>query len=180
LTLQLINADLLREILETNQVSDTQKEMLLFASQQIQKLQAENHSFYVCNLDLLERFTSEEFFEDENLSEICGKKIILTKEQQRKMIDSLLQSQLYQENKIIFTSFNYLNAIPENLSIFVQEDGFVAAWNVKKYHKRLYCLNLDVISGFYRYIDDLKNTIPKICWDKNWKEKQLRRIRESL
>lgn len=98
----------------------------------------------------------------------------------RKIVESVMKSDAYNNNRIIFTSFNNLNSVPDNLSIAVQEDGFLAAWNVKKYKKRLYCLNLDVISGFYRYVDDLKTVIPKVCLGKEWKDTQLMRIRNAL
>jgi hypothetical protein len=180
LTLQIIDRELLREILEANNISEQKIEECIAVAGAIRQLQTENLYSSICNLDLLENFVTEEHIEDCNLSEICATKVILSKEHLRKIIDSITESVSYKNNNIVFTSFDYLNAVPDNLSILVQEDGFVAAWNVKRYKKRLYCFNLDVISGFYRYIDDFKTIIPKICWDKDWRDKQLRRIKETL
>jgi hypothetical protein len=180
LILQIVDTKLLREILEVNNISESKIGECIAAADEIRQLQTENHYFYICNLDALENFATEKHFEDSNLSEICAAKVILSKEHQKKIIDSITKSLPYKNNNIVFISFSYLNVIPDNLSILVQEDGFVAAWNVKRYKKRLYCFNLDVISGFYRYIDDFKTIIPKICWDKDWKDKQLRRIKETL
>ncbi|MHB8063438.1 MAG: hypothetical protein ACYDG2_12530 [Ruminiclostridium sp.] len=180
LTLQIIEVDLLRKILEANGISELKIEECISAAKKIRRLQMTSNYSYVCDLDVLENFVSVEYIEDGNLSEICETKIILSKEYQKEIIDSIMQSSAYKNNSIVFMSFSYLNAISDNLSILVQEDGFVAAWNVKRYKKRLYCLNLDVISGFYRYIDDLKTTFPKICWDSGWRDKQLLRIREVL
>ncbi|MDR3288715.1 MAG: helix-turn-helix transcriptional regulator [Peptococcaceae bacterium] len=180
LTLQIIDADLLGEILRANGINEALIEECMLINKKIKRLQTATACSYVCNLDILESFVAVEYVTDSNLSEICGTKIILSKEYQRKFIDSIMQSAIYKNNQVIFTSFGYLSAIPDDLSILVQEDGFVAAWNVKKYQKRLYCLNLDVISGFYRYLDDLKTTIPKTCWNRTWRDKQLQRIREAL
>jgi hypothetical protein len=180
LTLQIIDTELLREILEANNILEQKIEECIAVADAIRQLQTENHYSYICNLDILENFATEEQTEDCNLSEICATKVILSKEHLSKTIDYVTKSLSYKNNHIVFTSFGYLNAIPDDLSILVQEDGFVAAWNVKRYKKRLYCFNLDVISGFYRYIDDFKTIIPKICWDKDWRDKQLRRIKETL
>ncbi|MDR3233750.1 MAG: hypothetical protein LBT46_08840 [Planctomycetaceae bacterium] len=180
LTLQLINSDLLKEILETNGILQIKIDECLAAAKMIQQMQHKNYCSYLCNLDYLEKLVLSKKIEDDNLSEICGQKVIITKKHLRKMIESLMRLPLYQDNHILFTSFDYWNAVPENLCLLVQEDCFIAAWNVKKYKKRLYCLNLDIISGFYRYIDDLKTAIPKICWDKNWQDKQLLRLAESV
>jgi hypothetical protein len=180
LTLQIIDTKLLQEILVANNISKPKMEECISAADEIRQWQMEYRYSCICNLDILENFVTEEQIEDRNLSEICAAKIILSKEHLRKITDSMMKSLSYNNDNIVFTSFGYLNMIPENLSLLVQEDGFVAAWNVTRYKKRLYCYNLDVISGFYRYIDDFKTIIPKICWDKDWKEKQLRRIKETL
>ncbi|MDR1269308.1 MAG: hypothetical protein LBK82_07265 [Planctomycetaceae bacterium] len=180
LTLQIIDTELLREILNANNISEPKIEECISAAEKIRQLQTEHHYSCIVNLDILENFVTAKQIEDSNLSEICGAKIILSKEHLKKITDSMMKSPLYKNNNIVFTSFGYLNMVPNNLSIFVQEDGFVAAWDVTRYKKRLYCFNLDVISGFYRYIDDFKTIIPKTCWDKDWRDKQLRRIKETL
>ncbi|MDR3238586.1 MAG: hypothetical protein LBT44_00625 [Clostridiales bacterium] len=180
ITLQLIDIDLLREILSVNDVRKDKIEECITAAKRIRRMQTTNQYSYVCNLDVLESFTTVEYVDDSNLAEICEAPIILSKEFQQKVVESVINSDAYKSNRIIFTSFNYLSSVPDNLSIVVQEDSFLAAWNVKKHQKRLYCLSLDVISGFYRYVDDLKTVIPKVCFGKEWKDTQLRRIRDTL
>jgi hypothetical protein len=91
-----------------------------------------------------------------------------------------MSSAAYQSDDIAFVASENLNFIPRNLSVLVQEDSFLAAWDAQKYQRRLYCLNLDLIAGCYQYIDGFKATIPKICQYGEWKERQLRRIREAL
>jgi transcriptional regulator with XRE-family HTH domain len=180
LTLQIADSALLRKILSDNGVNEEKQEECISASTRLQKVIGSNAYTVVYNLDLLEKFVLNSYFEDNDLSKICNTKIVISKENQRLLIDSIMQSAIYKSNRIIFTSFENLNAIPENLSILVQEDGFVAAWNAKKYKRRLYCTNLDVTSGFYRYLDDLMTTIPKICRERVWRDRQLMRIRNDL
>jgi|GEM_PF-2316286 len=180
LTLQLIDTCLLRDILYSCGVREDKTEECITAAKKIRRMQTYNHHSYVCNLDILESFASAEYIEDEDLTVICESRIVLSREFRRKIVESVMKSDAYNNNRIIFTSFNNLNSVPDNLSITVQEDGFLAAWNVKKYQKRLYCLNLDVISGFYRYVDDLKTVIPKVCLSKGWKDTQLIRICNAL
>jgi len=178
--LQIIDVNLLKELLEASGADEEKAAECLLAAKKIHRLQSINDYTYICNLDAFEKFAQAEYIEDANLSEICGTRVIISKAYQRKIVDAVIKSQAYRNNRVIFTSFGYFSAIPENLSILVQEDALVSVWDVKKYQKRLYCLNLDVISGFYRYIDDLKAVIPKVCLDKFWCDKQLRRIQDSL
>ncbi|MFP3154519.1 hypothetical protein LQZ18_08850 [Lachnospiraceae bacterium ZAX-1] len=182
LTLQIIDSVLLKKILTDNGVCEEKQEECVLASKRLYKVLGSNtHTATVIyNFDLLEKFALAPRFEDHDLSKICGMRINISKENQQLMVDSIVHSSIYKSNRIIFTSFEYLNAVPENLSILVQEDGFVVAWNVKKYKKRLYCTNLDVTSGFYRYLDDLAATIPKICREREWRDRQLMRIRNML
>jgi hypothetical protein len=91
-----------------------------------------------------------------------------------------MRSAAYTGNNIVFVASNYRNDTPNNVSILVQEDGFVAIWDVRKYPKRLYSFDLDVISGFYRYADDFKSLIPRVCQSRDWADKQLNRIRNAL
>jgi len=179
-TLQLIDDDLLRDILTQNGVSKEKIELCLSTADKIRKLQAMHQYSYICNLDTLENYVAAKYIDDSNLTEICETQIILSKENRRKIVEYLIASETYKNKRIILTSFENLNPIPDNLSIIVQEDCFLAAWNVKKYRKRLYCLNLDVISGFYRYLDEVKTLIPKVCSNQDWKLAQLKRIRDAL
>ncbi|GHU41705.1 hypothetical protein FACS1894111_04400 [Clostridia bacterium] len=180
LMLQVIDSELLRKILADNGIGEELQEECISASKRLQKAVERDLYMVVYNLDLLEKFISSPYFEEEDLSLLCGTRIMVSKENQKLLLDSILQSAIYKSGRILFTSFAYLNAIPQNHSILVQEDGFVVAWNVKKYKKRLYCTNLDVTSGFYRYLDDLVRTIPKICREKAWRDRQLLRIRDAL
>jgi hypothetical protein len=179
-TLQFIDINLLREILLSGDVQGDKIGECITAAQNIRRMQAAARYSYVCNLDILESFATAEYVEDCNLTEICESQIILSKEYRHKIVKSIMDSKAYKNNDMIITSFSYLNSVPDNLSIAVQEDGFLCAWNVKKYQKRLYCLSLDVISGFYRYVDDLKTFIPKVSFSKEWKDTQLKRIYDAL
>ena len=51
--------------------------------------------------------------------------------------------------------------------------------SAKKELEALGKVNLDVVSGFYRYIDDIWNMIPGTCKELNWRNKQLERFIES-
>lgn len=179
-TLQLIDTALLAEILEENGICAEKIKECAAASKTLKNITITNRCTAIYNLDILERFIPVDYTQDSDLSEICGSQVLLSKSHQKKILNSIMTSSAHGGSHIFFITPDYLNAVPNNLSIFVQEDAFFAAWNVRKYNKRLYCQNLDIISGFYRYIDDLKNNVPKICREKDWRDKQMNRIRELL
>ncbi|MDR0886002.1 MAG: helix-turn-helix transcriptional regulator [Clostridiales Family XIII bacterium] len=180
LTLQIIDTALLRDILQVNHVPDDKIEVCVAASSQLRHVSDTSEYHVIYNLDILEKFVTEATMRDDNLSELCGTEIILSKDYLRRIIDSVTESPLYKNNQILFTSFVYFNTIPEDLSLLVQEDGFLAVWNVRKYRKRLYCQSLDVISSFYRYVNELTSAIPKISKERAWRDKQLKRIHDAL
>jgi hypothetical protein len=180
LTLQFIDVQLLGEILAANCVPEAKAGDCLAAARKIRRLQASYCCSYLCAIPVLEDFLPEEYTVDAGLSELCRTKILLSKELRRKIIDSFMNSAVYQNNPVIFTPGEHLGQIPSRLSLLAGEDSFLAIWDVRKYKEILYCLNLDVISGFYRYIDDLTAGIPKVCHSREWRDKQLNRIREAL
>jgi transcriptional regulator with XRE-family HTH domain len=179
-TLQIIDIGLLQEILEVNNVPASKTEACVAAAKNIRAMQAHNRYSCICDLDALENFTRNDCHVDSALSAICETRIVLSKALQRKIVDSVMRSAMHKSNNLVFATSAYQSATPNNLSILVQEDGFIAIWDAQKYQKRLYSFSLDVISGFYRYADDFKSLIPQICKTREWADKQLVRIRSAL
>jgi hypothetical protein len=180
ITLQMIDDELLAGILTANNISESKIEECIAAANKIRRAQALYQCTYICNLDVLERFAASESVADSMLSALCEARIVLSKEHLRKILRAVMDSAIYKKGGVIFTSFEHMGSLPQGSSIFVQEDGVVATWNAQKYKKRLFCANLDVVFGFYRYVDDLKTTIPKICQDREWRDKQITRILENI
>ncbi len=179
LTLHYIAEDLLELILKDNHVNPAKIEECLLINRKFKKIRKRCRCISIFDLDVLEQMASQCRIMDDNLSEICRKKIFITKEHWHRMIQSIMITEVMENSPMIFTSFQYLSYIPENLSILVQENCFAAAWNVVKYKKRMYCVHPNVISGFYRYMDDIWHMIPRICKDISWRNKQLERFIEN-
>lgn len=176
LTLQCIDEDLLSEILRDNHVNEESIQECIAINRKFKRFKKKCRYISIYNLDHLELMVAKYKIFDNNLSEICRKKITISKAIWNKVIQSVMSSDVNENSPIYFTSFKYLSFIPDNLSILVQDDSFVAAWNVDKYKKRMYCVNPNVISGFYRYIDDIWHMIPRVCKDINWRNRQLERF----
>ncbi len=174
LLLQNVSEDILQKILEDNHVEDGDIADCLCIHKRFRRLKKHCDYISIFNLDNLEEMSSMARIIDSNLSEICGKKIVISKDNWKDMLRSIIDNK--EESKLIFVSFRYLSYIPENLSILVQDDCLVAAWNVNKYRKRMYCINPNVISGFYRYLDDIWHMIPSVCKETSWRNKQLNRL----
>lgn len=175
LTLQNVGEDILLKVLEENHVDDGAVADCLRIHKRFERLKKHCDYISLFNLDYLEEMSSMTRIVDSNLSEICGKKIVISKETWNEILRSIINNK-QEESKLVFVSFRYLSYIPENLSILVQDDCLVAAWNVNKYKKRMYCINPNVISGFYRYLDDIWHMIPSICKETSWRNKQLNRL----
>ncbi len=179
LTLQCIDEGLLTAILQENHVDEAILEDCILVNRKFKRLKKRCRYISIYDLDQLERMAARNKYIDDNLTEICKKKIIVSRENWNKLIRAVISSDTNEGSSIFFTSFKYLSYIPANLSILVQDDCFVAAWNVTRYKKRMYCVNPNVISGFYRYIDDIWHMIPRVCKDINWRNKQLMRFLDN-
>jgi hypothetical protein len=179
LTLQNIDEALHEAILRDNHIETSKIEECISINRKMKRLKKKSRYISIYDLDLLEYMSSCYKVIDHNLSELCRKKVIITKANWTKIIESIIAMDGNENSPVIFTSFKYLSYIPENLSILVQDDCFVAAWNVNKFKKRMYCINPNVISGFYRYIDDIWHMIPRVCKDVTWRNKQLKRFVEK-
>ncbi len=180
LTLQIIEEDLLLKILRDNLVGEEAVEECLEIHRRFKQLKKQCSYISIYNLDYLEEMSSQALICDNNLSVLCDRKIFISKENWRSMLRTMIQLQELKESQsyLVLTSFRYLSYIPDHLSIMVQDDCMVAAWNVTKYKKRLYCVNPNVIAGFYRYLEDIWYMIPSVCKEVKWRNKQLLRMLE--
>ncbi|MDR3165900.1 MAG: hypothetical protein LBU13_10035 [Synergistaceae bacterium] len=132
----------------------------------------------IFDLDMLERIFAADMTVDHTLSAICRKEVRVSRNHRTNLLRSITHGEDDIADSMIFVSFSYLGIMPVNLSIFVQDDTFVSVWDMERYKKSMYCINLDVISGFYRYLEDIWRTIPKTCKEYEWRNKQLERFIE--
>jgi transcriptional regulator with XRE-family HTH domain len=178
LTLQGIDADILRNILFENDIDREKIEKIIIIRNKIAHTQQLCHYTSIIDLDVLERFSSAEVITDRELSAICQKRVVIPSGLWIEALQSL-KDRCQKNFLTALVSFGYLGITPADLSIFAQDDTFVGVWDMKKYKKSMYCIHIDVTSGFYRYIEDIWNMIPGVCKDLDWRNKQLDRLMEN-
>ncbi|MDR1916226.1 MAG: hypothetical protein LBQ58_06610 [Synergistaceae bacterium] len=179
LALQNADDDILLDILAENNIGREEIERTLLIRNKLMHTQQLCIYTSIFDLDILERMSSMNSIIDHTISAICRKEIRISRSQRVRMLQSLSGGRRTKNNSATLVSFSYLGITPTNLSIFVQDDTFVGVWDMEKYKQSLYCVNIDVISGFYRYIDDIWHMIPGVCKDADWRNKQLERLMES-
>jgi hypothetical protein len=175
LTLQNADEEVLRDILIGNGVDSEKVERVLAIRNRITRTQHLCQYTSIFNLDILEQVSSSGVITDNVLSPMCQTEITIPRDLWVRVLQSLRDNS-HKKISTAITSFNYLGITPANLSIFVQDDTFVGVWDMEKYKRSMYCIHIDVTSGFYRYIEDIWNMIPGVCKDFDWQNKQLDRL----
>jgi len=178
LMMQCADQELLEAVLKDNNVDEEKIKQCVSINEKVRRIKKRCRYISICDLDDLELTSKQNIIVDGNLSEICGKPIAISRERWFGLIKTLVHTD-QQSSLTIFTSFSYLSVTLKNLSILVQEDSLIAAWNVTRYKKRMYCINPNVISGFFRYMDDIWHMVPHTCKDIEWRNKQLWRLLEN-
>jgi transcriptional regulator with XRE-family HTH domain len=179
LTLQHTGEDILNDILAENGAEDEKIDTCLLINDKYAAIQRQCGYKSIFDLDMLEQISDMDVIIDHNLSSVCRREIKISRYQWTRLLQSIRRGRNTEDFSTVFASFKHLRVAPTNLSIFVQDDTFVSAWDMQKYKKSMYCVNLDVVSGFYRYVDDIWHMVPGICKDPDWRNKQLERVLES-
>ncbi|MFZ5974107.1 MAG: hypothetical protein ACOYU3_01690 [Bacillota bacterium] len=171
---------LLREILEENGVEEGIISICLEANRRTRAVRDRCRYIQIYDLDAMEARVHSDFIVDYDLSAICGKRITVPKACYKRHLEYLLGIKSSENYSMTMTSFSALGLLSTTISIIVQDDSLVVAWDPERYPRRMYCMDLQVINGFYTYIEDLWKAIPPICKDDGWKCKQLNRMIQML
>jgi hypothetical protein len=176
LTLHYADEELLTMILEANDISSSKAKESLEAMKAIARMKRIYKFNTIYDYDHIELFSKQEYILDRELSKISGSPVYLSNEQWRKLIAAVNDSRAIKDGSLIFTSFVNIGTVPGNLSIIAQDDSFAMIWDVKKYEKRLYSDNIDIVSGFSRYLDDIWRMIPRSGKDPEWQSNLLKKV----
>jgi transcriptional regulator with XRE-family HTH domain len=171
--------DLLKEVLDDNDVADGIQALCLEANRKRRTLRSHCHYVQIYNLDALELAAGEAYVVDYDLSIIVGKEIRISKKhfhQQLAYLTTIKNSEAY---TMVLTSFRNLNLNVDKSCISVQDDSIVIAWNPERFDRAIYCRELTVIGGYFQYLKDIWNQIPPISKNDHWRNKQLYRLLED-
>ncbi|MDN5298895.1 MAG: hypothetical protein PWP51_1448 [Clostridiales bacterium] len=170
--------DLLKQILDDNHVPEHLQSLCLEANRKRRALRSHCHYVQIYNLDALELAADASYVIDYDLSIIVGKEIRIQKalfHQQLAYLTTIKNSDAY---TMVLTSFKNLNLNIDKSCISVQDDSIVIAWNPERFDRAIYCRELTVIGGYFRYLKDIWNQIPPITKNDHWRNKQLFRLLE--
>jgi transcriptional regulator with XRE-family HTH domain len=179
-TFRNMSAELLVDILRENQVDQEIVEICIEANRRTQAIRERCRYLQIYDLDALEATVHNKSIIDYDLSAICGKEIIVSKRNFCRHLEYIVRLEHTKDYSITLTSFSALGLISTNISLVVQDDSLVVAWNTKKYPLRMYCREIVVINGFYTYMADLWKVIPPVCKTKEWTDKQFIRMIQML
>lgn len=179
-TFRNMSVELLVSILRENQVEEEIMDICLEANRKVRAIRERCQYLQIYDLDAIEAAAHKERLIDYDLSAICGKEILVSKKHLRWHLEHLINIEQTKDYSITLTSFSFLGLISTQISLIVQDDSLVVAWNPEKYSRRMYCREIVVVNGFYTYMDDLWKAIPPVCKNKEWTDKQFQRLIQML
>ncbi len=128
----------------------------------------------------MENNTKAPFAVDYDLSSICKKEIRISRENLKEHMRQLRSIFNSEDYSITLTSLKSIEVLPTNISMIVQDDRLVVAWDAKKYHCRMFSKAINIIGGFYSYMEEVWASIPDICKKDDWKKKQFSKMIDIL
>ncbi|MDR1052189.1 MAG: hypothetical protein LBP95_14235 [Deltaproteobacteria bacterium] len=179
LSLLAAGPETLEEILSAAGASREETVVCLNVREMFEKSLCSCEHAVLVDLDALDRaFTADEVV-DRALSALCRREVRVTQDQTRRILEKIIERKSGPESSANFVSFSDLGITPNNLSIMAQDDAFLSVWDLEKYQKSMYSANVDVVSGFYRFLRLTWESIPGICKETDWRNKQLKRYIET-
>lgn len=168
--------ELLKKVLEENEVSPDILEICLEANKQTREIRERCDYRQIYNLDAMERDVKLSYCVDYDLSAICSKEIRISRENLLAHMQHLRDTPNTESFTITLMQYDSLTVLPTNISMIVQDDRLVVAWDAKHYKCRMYSRALHLIGGFYNYMEEVWASIPSICKTDQWTEKQFNKL----
>lgn len=171
-----MSQELLKDILDDNEVSEDIQEICLKVNKSRCELRKKNNYIQIYNLDEMEKALKFDDVIDYDLSVIVGKNIKIKKDFFKRHLEYLMNVSNSECYTMVLTSFDSLKLNVDKSSIIVQDDSIIVAWNPKNFDRAIYCKELTFIGGYYRYLRDIWQQIPPIAKSEHWRKKQLDRM----
>jgi transcriptional regulator with XRE-family HTH domain len=168
--------DLLKRILDDNDVPPYIQEMCLEANRKRRELRNRCRYVQIYNLDALEAAVAKPFVIDYDLSIIVGKEIKIKQHLFREHLEYLTTISNSDHYTMVLVSFDNLKLNVDQSSICVQDDSIVIAWHPEKFERAIYCKELTVIGEYFHYLKEIWHQIPPISKSDPWRQKQLSRL----
>ena len=176
-TFRNMTKELLREILDNNNVTGAQQKLCLSANEKSASIRGRCKSIQIYNLDAFEAMAEQDEIIEYDLSAILGRTITITRQQFLRQLEHLKKNIQLENYTMVVYPFSKLRMdTPPPFNIIVQDDSLSAAWDVEKYTRRMYSEDLSIVNGFYQYAESVWEHIPPVSKTEEWCKKQLDRI----
>ena len=176
-TFRNMTRELLREILDGNNVSGEQQKLCLAANEKSTSIRGRCKSIQIYDLDALEAMAEQDSIIEYDLSAILGRTITFTRRQFMSQLEHLKKNVQLADYTLVVYPFSKLRMeTPPPFNIIVQDDSLSAAWDVEKFTRRMYSEDLSIVNGFYQYAESVWEHIPPVSKTADWCRKQLDRI----
>jgi hypothetical protein len=175
-TFRSMSIDLLEKVLEDNKVDPDMRRICLEANTKTREIRERCDYRQIYSLDAMEENAKAPFSVDYDLSSICGKEMIISKENLKRHMEYLQNIPHTDQYTITLANLNSIAVLPTNISMIVQDDRLVVAWDARQYDCRMYSEAITVIGGFYNYMEEVWNSISNICKTEEWTNRQFSKI----
>lgn len=171
-----MNEALLRRVLKDNDVDDETTRICMETSERTRAIRARCQYRQIYDLDKIEACVNGGAMPDYDLSAICKKPVQIGREHLKAYLQYLKSISNTDGYSITLTPFSQLELLSADVSFIVQDDSLVVAWDAQQFSRRMHCRELVLVSGFYRYMEDMWKVIPPLCKSEEWRNKQFDRM----
>ncbi len=179
-TFRSMSQELLRKILRENDVGEEYIRLCLEANRKTREIRERCKYRQLYDLGTMEAKAKEPYTIEPDLSKICKKEIRISRENLKLHMETLSQIPNSEMYSMTLTNLKAVPVLPTHISMIVQDDRLVVAWDSEKYNCRMYSMAIHVIGGFYEYMEEMWESIPAICKTDEWRKKQFSKMLQLL
>ena len=176
-----LSQDLLNDIMDDNGIYGEQRDICLESFSLIGELSEKSQRSYIIDLDHLKQLLKEDWVASNIMSFPCGKTILLSHDNFVRAIKNTLEKTSDNENvKMCIASAELLSFLAD-IEIVAKENTSVYFSSVKAERARvLVTREITVATAIYSYFDDLWNTTPYLCRNKEYITKRVLKLIEEI
>lgn len=170
-----MNLNILGQVLSENNIPESDHNRAIETNRFTAYLRTKCPYKQIYNLDAMLEIAALDYYVDEEVSELYGKPIKVSKKHLHDHIKFLTQLQA-PDYQILFVPFKNMHLLHSSVSYVVQDDGIFLAWDASRSQHRIYSRDTSVVSASYNYMEEIWNSIPAEYTTQEWQNKQIQRL----
>lgn len=173
-----MNLDILNQVLEENGIPEGERKAAFETNRFTAYLRTKCPYKQIYDLSAMTRIAAMESTVDEELSEVYGRPIKVSRRLLHEHLQFLCKLNSQEKYDLLFVPFETLHLLHSTISYVVQKDGLFLAWDASRSNQRIYSRDPSIVQASYNYMEEIWNSIPAAYTSSEWQTQQIGKLLE--